>query len=124
MAVAQLKQRRKAAPVTLDGGHNGACIDQCTGKTTGAGTDLENRLAVQVAGDTGDAVEQLGIQQEILTKRLRCRKAVPGDDLPQGRAARVAQASRIRTASAASWMALIIAPGLARFRPASWNAVP
>src|SRR3546814_11849379 len=89
--------------------------------------DLEGGLAFQRAGNGGDAVQQLLVQQEILAQRLARLQSMGGDHLSQRRerptgigshGPQQPGVSRARAASAAILIAAIIAPGLALSVPA------
>src|SRR3546814_13388578 len=65
-----------AAVVALDRDHPCAGTEQRARQAAGTGTDLEHRLAIEIAGQCGDAVEELFVEQEILPERLARREAV------------------------------------------------
>ena len=131
MNFAKFGKRRQASPVTLDDSHIRPGIDQRAGQATGAGADFIDRLPFKAARHSGNAVEQLAVEQEVLAERLARGQPVTRDDIAErrafaGHAARCVQACSARQAVAcdAILMAAIIAPGFATFCPAMPNAVP
>ena len=81
--VLKLGQRRNAAPVPLDGDDACPRVEQRSRQAAGAGSDLVDTLALEIARDRGDPRKQLAVEDEILAKRLARAEAVPGDDLAQ-----------------------------------------
>ena len=81
----QFRQRWKAAAVHLDRRDARTGAQQGAGQTARAGADFEHLPARQIAGDRGDAVEQLLVEQEVLPQRLGCAEAVTRDDVAKGR---------------------------------------
>jgi len=79
----QLSERRHATPIAFDGSHLGTGFEQGIGQATGTGTNLVDFLALHRARDCSDAGQELAIQDEVLTKRLACPKAMAGDDVTQ-----------------------------------------
>ena len=71
--------------IALDRDQLRARAQDRAGQAAGAGTNLEGGLVFQGAGDGGDAVQQLLVQQEILAQRLARLKPVGGDDVSKGR---------------------------------------
>jgi hypothetical protein len=67
----QFGQRWQAAAVHLDGGDLCAGAQQGAGQPAGAGADLQHLACpAELAGDGGDAIEQLLVEQEVLAQRL------------------------------------------------------
>ena len=73
----------QAAPVHLDRGHPGPGLEQRAGQAAWAGSDFKHRLVPQIARNRRDPVEQMRVEQEVLTQCLRGGKAVAGDDVAQ-----------------------------------------
>ena len=84
----QFGQRRQAAVVAFDRDELCACAQDGAGQAAGAGADLEGGLAIQGAGNGGDPVEQLFVEQEILAQRLAGSEAMARDHVAQGRQCR------------------------------------
>ncbi len=83
----ELGQRRQAPVVALDRHHIRPRFEQRAGQPAGAGADFIDGRAVQIAGNAGDTVEQLAVEQEILPERLAGAQAMPRDHLAQRRQA-------------------------------------
>ena len=81
----QFGQRGQAAAVHLDGGHLGPRAQQGPGQAAGAGANFKHVLAVQFAGQPGDAAEQLLVEQEVLPQRLAGGQTVARNNLAQWR---------------------------------------
>src|SRR5205085_5113083 len=111
-----------------DRDHFGAGAEQGAGEAAGAGADFVDALPREIAGNPGDAVEQLLVEEEILAERLGGGEPVAGDDLPErGEAVQAfghADTARRRAAAPAVLSAAIIAPGWAWPWPAMAKAVP
>ena|GEM_PF-3266249 len=81
----QFGERGQAAPVALDRDQLAAGAQDRAGQAAGAGADLERGLILDAAGNGGDPVEQLFVEQEILAKRLAGLKPMGGDHVAQRR---------------------------------------
>ena len=73
------------APVAFDGGYFCTGTQQRAGQPAGAGANLKDIQSVKRTRHRCNPVKQLLVEQEILTKCLACRQAVPRDDFAQGR---------------------------------------
>ena len=72
--------------VTLDGNDFArASRQQCAGEPAGAGTDFDDRDAIQPTGGAGDARSQVEIEQEVLPELLLRLQPVGGDDFAKRR---------------------------------------
>lgn len=63
-------QRRQAATVSLDGDDACPSVDQGSGQPTRSRSHLVDAFTAQVAWHTGDLVEQLRVEEKILTQRF------------------------------------------------------
>ena len=77
----ELVERGDAAPVALDGDDQRARIEQGASQASGTGAHFVNMLALERAGDRGDAGEELAVEDEILPERPACAETMPGDDV-------------------------------------------
>ena len=118
----QFTQRRDAARIAFDRRHPRSGAQQGAGQPAGAGPDLQHRPVSQRPRHGSDPVEQILVEQEVLAQRLRCAEAMAGDNLAQRGQAH--SAARCTAASAAIFIAAMVAPGLAAPVPAMAKAVP
>jgi hypothetical protein len=82
----ELGQHLQAAPVLLHRDHLAAgALQQRAGKPAGAGADLHDVSAGEVARLAYDAARQVEVEQEVLAKRLRGTEAVPANGFGQRR---------------------------------------
>ncbi len=114
--------------VPFDRQNIGAGAQQCARQATGAGADFIDILSLERSGDGGNAVEQLFVEQEILTECFAGRQAMAGDNIPKrgqcGKGHAASAAWRLSAAISAILMAAIIEWGIAMFWPAMPKAVP
>jgi hypothetical protein len=82
---AQFRQRGKAAAIHFDRGHARAGTQKRAGKPAGSWAHFQNVRSGKLAWNCGNAVEQLFVEQEILSQRLLRGQAVARDDVAQGR---------------------------------------
>ena len=83
MAGLEFGQRGQAASITLDRDDLRARSQQRMGQSTRAGPDFINGRTVERTRNCGNAREQLPVENEILSERLRGLQPVPCDDLAQ-----------------------------------------
>jgi hypothetical protein len=82
----ELRERGDAARVALDGDHAArAGGKEGAGQPAGAGPDLEDGAAAQIAGGAGDPREQLRVEQEMLAQPLVRPQPKAFDDRAQRR---------------------------------------
>ena len=85
MRAGKLGKRRETAPITLNCGHNCPRVDERPRQPTRARAYLISVLIVKIARDRRDTIEQLMIQQKVLTERLAGAQAMPRNDIAQRR---------------------------------------
>jgi hypothetical protein len=71
--------------IAFNGQHLCACAQERSGEAAGAGTNFIYVLASQAAGNCGNAIKQLFIEQKILAKRLACGQTMSRNDVSKGR---------------------------------------
>lgn len=121
----KLRKRGYAAAVALDRRNRRSGIEQRAREAARAGTHLINALAFERTWNGRDPSQELTVEDEILSERLACAKAVAGNDLAERLclAAQAASARRIALCAAIR-IAAAIGRGSARSCPAMSNAVP
>src|SRR5262249_14228305 len=81
-----LGERGDGARIALDRDHPARALRQQRARqAAGAGTDLDDGDAAEIAGGAGDACGEIEVENEVLSERFACRQAVTADDVAQRR---------------------------------------